>query len=72
MIGFRYKILRWLEVVAGFRNTHYIDVGVDIRPKVTTPQPGETGAFLTTIDVETEDRSVTYEGFYGGLRIRIY
>ena len=59
-IGLRWRAIKRLEVIAGFRQTSYGNVGVDLRPDVT----GQT--------LEQVARSVTYEGFYGGVSILLF
>jgi hypothetical protein len=77
-LGFRWRALRWLEAVAGFRQTHYSDVGIDLTPAdVSLSQPeivpglGELRG-LNVEAIDQLDRSVTYEGFYFGLTFRLY
>jgi hypothetical protein len=54
-LGLRWRAWRDLDVIGGFRSTRYENVGVELRPQVL-------------MEVVTEaDRSVTYEGFYGGV-----
>lgn len=69
-VGLRWRALRWLEVFAGFRDTRYADVGVDLRPKVVTLSPGSGSTVSNFQDVTEVDRSVTYEGFFGGVGFR--
>jgi len=73
-LGFRWRTpWKRLEVYAGFRMAHYDDVAVELRPKNVTYTYTDEGQFLMNInDVERVHRSVTYEGLYGGLRIRLY
>jgi len=64
-LGIRWRAWRDLEVFGGFRSTRYNDVGVDLRPKNVS-----VGAGTNIQDVTEVDRSVTYEGFYGGVSYR--
>jgi len=72
--------IRWrtpykrLEVFGGFRQSRYGGVAVELRPTVQAGAPDEDGNFpLTLVGGVTEnERSVTYEGFYGGVTIRLY
>ena len=58
-IGFRWKIIRQVQLIGGFRSTRYEGVGVDLRP----------GPDQQILEV---DRSATYEGFYGGFRFMLF
>jgi hypothetical protein len=72
--GFRWRALPWFDVFGGFRQTRYTDVGVDLRPKITTLSPDDYGFEYTVLGIEdvTEvRRSVLYEGFYGGVTFRV-
>lgn len=73
-LGFRWRTpLKRLEVYGGIRQSHYADVGVDLRPKNVTISVTEEGVILENIqDIDSTNRSVTYEGFYGGIRVRLY
>jgi hypothetical protein len=79
-LGFRWRALRWLEAFAGFRQTHYSDVGIDLTPAdVSLSQAqiiqGQKNLELRGLNVEAInqlDRSATYEGFYFGLTFRLY
>jgi hypothetical protein len=71
--AFRFKALEWLDVVAGFRSTRYDDVGLDMRPKVVTASIDSLENLVYNIqDVTETRRSVTYEGFFGGLTFYLY
>jgi hypothetical protein len=72
--GFRWRTpLKWLEVYGGFRQTHYADVGLELRPKNVTFTVTQDGVILRNFEELTEtSRSATYEGFYGGVRVRVY
>jgi hypothetical protein len=60
-------------VFAGIRQTHYENVGIDLRPKNVTISVTEEGQIVLNIqDIDQIDRSVTYEGLFGGLRFRLY
>ena len=59
-IGLRYRAIKWVEVVAGFRQTSYSNVGIDLRPDSTAQ------------GFDQVSRSATYEGFYGGVTFRLY
>ena len=62
-----------IEVVAGFRVTRYNDVGIDLRPNVFVEAIDGNGELVLKIDGFTQtSRSVTYEGFYGGIVVRLY
>ena len=63
--GFRWKAWRDLEVFGGFRSTRYGDVAADLRPRNVVVLGG-----VNLEDVQEVDRSVTYEGFYGGVSYR--
>lgn len=69
-LGLRWRALKWLEVEGGFRSTYYDNVGVDLRPRDTVVDL-ESGQVIIQ-SVEQLDRSATYEGFYGGISIRLY
>jgi hypothetical protein len=73
-IGFRWRTpLKRLEVYGGFRQAHYADAAIDLRPKNVTYTVTEDGLEVRNIqDIDEVDRSVTYEGFYGGIRVRLY
>jgi hypothetical protein len=73
-IGFRWRTpLKRLEVYGGIRQAHYADVGLDLRPKNVTYTVTEDGLEVRNIqDVDQLEHSVTYEGFYGGVRVRLY
>ena len=64
-LGVRWQVWSELELIGGFRNTRYTDVGVDLRPVVTSLSGG-----VNLQDVREVDRSVTYEGFYGAVAYR--
>jgi hypothetical protein len=68
-LGVRWKALDWLDVHAGLRSSRYSDVGLDLVPKdVSVAVSGALG--IPT--VETKKTSVTYEGFYAGLRFSFF
>jgi hypothetical protein len=78
-LGFRWRTpLKRLEVYGGIRQSHYADVGLDLRPKnvvIHDPSTWITEENELTAHIEDVDRldhSVTYEGFYGGVRVRLY
>jgi hypothetical protein len=73
-LGFRWRTpVKRIEVYGGFRQAHYADAGIDLRPKNVTITVTEDGIIVRNIqDVDRTNHSVTYEGFYGGLRIRLY
>ena len=83
-IGFRWRALKWLEPFAGFRQTHYSDVGLDLRPTsvhlTETPngvefEQGEQFVQVQNLNLEgvaQVNTSVTYEGFFFGLTFRLY
>ena len=83
-IGFRWRALKWLELFTGFRQTHYSDVGIDLRPvgvNLTETVNGvelEQGPqFLEVQNLNLEgvaqvNTSVTYEGFFFGLTFRLF
>lgn len=62
-VGVRGRIWKGLEAVLGYRSVFYGDVGVDLRPKVTSITPGGTNL----VDVTETDRSAEYDGFYFAL-----
>lgn len=64
-VGVRWMAWRGLEVFGGFRSTRYDDLGVDLRPKTSSLYAG-----TNLQDLTENDRSATYEGFYGGLAYR--
>jgi hypothetical protein len=75
-----YLGLRWrtpyqrLEVYLGFRQTRLDNVALRMRPTLQRASAVESnGQFQTTATtVIQETGSVVYEGFYGGLRFRLY
>lgn len=70
--GFRWRALSWLEVFGGFRDTRYDDVGIDLRPRIATLSLDSFGVVILGFeDMEEVHRSATYEGFYGGIGIRL-
>jgi len=73
-LGVRWRTpLKRLEVYAGMRQTHYDNVGLDLRPQGTTETFTEDGFVIINVqEIKETPRSVTYEGFYGGVRIRLY
>jgi hypothetical protein len=72
-IGFRYAVLKRLELTAGFRVTRYNDVGRQLRPQVEFAGLDENGEVeMNIVDVTSESTSATYEGFYGGVVVRLY
>ena len=83
-LGFRWRALKWLEPFAGFRQTHYSDVGLDLRPtgvNLTETangvefQQGQDHLEVQNLNLEGVDRintSVTYEGFFFGVTFRLY
>jgi hypothetical protein len=60
-LGFRWRAWRTLEVIAGFRDVHYSDAGVDLRPKQVSISSGNQ---VNIQDVDETSRDVGYEGFY--------
>jgi hypothetical protein len=64
-VGFRWNAWRGLGIFGGFRSTRYDGVGVELRPETVVTVSGTNSQDLA----ETE-RSVTYDGFYGGLSYR--
>ncbi len=83
-IGFRWRALKWLEPFAGFRQTHYSDVGLDLRPTGVRLNEGANGVEfqqgqdhleVQNLNLEGVDRintSVTYEGFFFGVTFRLF
>jgi hypothetical protein len=76
-LGVRWKAWRELDVFLGFRNARFSDVGVDLVPTGgVTPEAvrvDEAGAVDHGINLQQlneVNRSVTYEGFYGGVAYR--
>lgn len=65
-LGFRAKVHKNLEVFGGFRNAQYDGVGIDLLPTGVV----ETPVTLNLQTVTETERSVTYEGFYGGVAVR--
>lgn len=71
-VGLRWRALSWLEVFGGIRDTRYDNVGLDLRPQAIVGSLDATG--FTTLgykEIDETRRSVTYEGFYGGLAFRL-
>ena len=62
-LGLRGRIWKGLEAVLGYRSVFYGNVGVDLRPKVTSITPTGTNF----VDVSETERSAEYDGFYLGL-----
>jgi len=73
-VGFRWRTpLRRLEVFGGFKQSRYDDVAIDIRPQVVVTEIDDLGvASLAVSGIDRSLKSVTYEGFYGGVRLRLY
>lgn len=74
-LGLRGQVLDWLEIIVGWRNIHYNNIGMDLRPKNTTAAAGavfDDGDLLgvNTQDLDQRSKSATYEGFYLGLGFR--
>ena len=61
-LGLRGRLWKGLELVLGFRSVYYGDVGVDLRPKVSSI----TSFGTNIVDVTETDRSAEYAGFYLG------
>jgi hypothetical protein len=59
-VGLRGRVWKDLELLLGFRNAYYGDVGVDLRPKNVTA----TSAGMNYQDVTEVDRSAGYDGGY--------
>lgn len=64
-LAVRWRILRWLEAFGGFRNVRYDDVGTELRTG-----PPFFGVNTNLASVQEIERSVSYEGFYGGIALR--
>jgi hypothetical protein len=62
-LGLRGRIWKGLEAVLGYRSVFYGNVGVDLRPKVTSI----TSAGVNFVDEDETERSAEYDGFYLGL-----
>lgn len=75
-LGFRWQALKWLEVTGGFRSARYTDVGLDLEPSAVLarddPFRPEDQIGLRVDDVRQTRRSVTYEGFYVGVIVRVF
>jgi hypothetical protein len=73
-LGFRWRTpYKRLEVFGGFRQTRYDDVALELRPTVSALDPNSDGeVVLVTTGVNETERSVTYEGFFGGVTFRLY
>jgi hypothetical protein len=72
-LGFRWKFLKRYELYGGFRSTRYDDVGLELRPKLTTYTLTEEGTLVMNLqDVEEIERSVTYEGFFLGMTFHLF
>lgn len=73
-LGFRWRTpYRRLEVFAGFRQTRYDDIAIDLQPTVAASAPDDDLEIsLATTALRETARSVTYEGFYGGVTFRLY
>ena len=64
-IGLRWSVLDWLELTGGFRSSRYSDVGLDLIPQDVAVA---VGGALGVPSAKVKKTSVTYEGFYIGLR----
>jgi len=62
-VGVRGRIWKGLEAVLGYRSVFYGNVGVDLRPKITSITPAGTNL----VDVTETDRSAEYDGLYFAL-----
>jgi hypothetical protein len=65
-LGARWSVLDFMDVFFGFRAVNYGNVAVELRPKNAV----SVGNAFNTIDASQVDRSVAYEGFYGGVGFR--
>lgn len=73
-VGFRWRTpYRRLEVFGGFKQSRYDDVAIDIRPEVVVTEIDDDGvASVAVTGIERDSKSVTYEGFFAGVRLRLY
>jgi hypothetical protein len=72
-LGFRWRTpLKRLEVFAGFRQAHYDDVAVELRPTVNITSVDEGQVTVGLGQLNPQQGSVTYEGFLGGVTVRLY
>jgi hypothetical protein len=72
-LGFRWRTpLQRLEVFAGFRQAHYNDIAVELRPVVNVVSVDDGQVMLGMESLNPTEGSVTYEGFLGGVTVRIY
>jgi hypothetical protein len=74
-VGFRWRTpYKRVEVFGGIKQSRYEDAAIELRPEVVvTEQNGATGAVSFAINnVDRSFKSVTYEGFFAGLRVRLY
>jgi len=73
-LGFRFRVWKKLDLLVGFRDTQYDDVGLDARPVVVTSPGGpaiEDGEIrgVNLVNLTETSHSATYEGYYFGLRV---
>lgn len=66
-VGARWNVWKNLELVGGFRQSRYENVGVDLRPEAVSVSAN--GA-PNSRSVSRTDRSAGYEGFYLGVAYR--
>ena len=64
-VGLRWKAWRELELFGGFRNAYYTNVGHELTAEAQVTIGGSNAGALTE-----KQRSVNYEGWYGGLAVR--
>jgi hypothetical protein len=68
-IGIRYNFTHWFDLSLGFRSSYYSDMGLDLIPQdVATSVSGA----VVVPSVRAKTSSVTYEGFYLGLRFSFF
>ena len=68
-LGLRWRVLDWFEVTGGFRSSRYTDVGLDLIPQDVAHA---VGGALGVPSVKVKKTSVTYEGFYVGVRFSFF
>jgi hypothetical protein len=73
-LGFRWRTpFERLEVYGGLRQSYYDNIAAEIRPRNVTFNVNSEGVPLFNFtDATRTEYSVAYEGFYGGVRFRLY
>lgn len=68
-LGLRWSVLSWFELSGGFRSSRYSDVGLDLIPQDVAASV--SGALVVPYST-VKKTSVTYEGFYVGLKFSFF